>query len=138
MALFSVTIGNLDFAVVRPLALSAALVLAVTLVGAAGCNRETGGSVGVTETTLPAVGNGPVTIKGIAFNPKEVHVKVGEQLVWNWDDNGLEHTVTADDNSFTSGRKSSGSWPHTFDRAGAGAYHCEIHRQMHGTVIVSG
>jgi plastocyanin len=123
---------------VRPLALPAALVLAVTLAGAAGCNRETGGSVGVTVTTLPAVGNGPVSIKGIAFNPKEVHVKVGEQLVWNWDDNGLEHTVTADDGSFTSGRKSAGSWPYTFNKAGTVAYHCEIHRQMHGTVIVSG
>jgi plastocyanin len=137
MATFSVTIGVLDSAVVRPLALPAAVVLAVTLVGAAGCNRETGGSVGVTQTTLPAVGTGPVTIKGIAYNPKEVHVKVGEQLVWNWDDNGLEHTVTADDNSFTSGRKSSGSWPYTFNKAGTIAYHCEIHRQMHGTVIVS-
>jgi plastocyanin len=122
---------------VRPLAFPAALLLAATLVGAAGCNHETGGDVGVPQTTVPAVGNGPVTIKGIAYNPKEVHVKVGEQLVWNWDDNGLEHTVTADDNSFTSGRKSSGSWPYTFNKAGTFAYHCEIHRQMHGTVVVS-
>jgi len=122
---------------VRPLALRAALVLAVTLVGATGCNKETGGDVNVSQTTLPAVGPGPVTIKGIAFNPKEVHVKVGQPLVWNWDDNGLEHTVTADDNSFTSGRKSSGSWSHTFDKAATIAYHCEIHRQMHGTVVVT-
>jgi plastocyanin len=121
---------------VRPLAIPAALLLAVTLVGA-GCNKETGGDVGVPQTTLPAVGEGPVTIKGIAFNPKEVHVKVGQALVWNWDDNGLTHTVTADDNSFTSGRKSSGSFSRTFDKAGTIAYHCEIHRQMHGTVVVS-
>ena len=127
----------LDFGVVRPLAIPAALLLAVTLVGATGCNKETGGDVGVPQTTLPAVGSGPVTIKGIAFNPKEVHVKVGEQLVWNWDDNGLEHTVTADDNSFTSGRKSSGSFSRRFDKAGTVAYHCEIHRQMHGTIVVS-
>ena len=79
-----------------------------------------------------------VTIKGIAFNPKEVHVKVGQQLVWNWEDGGLEHTVTADDKSFDSGRKSSGSWspPQPFTKAGTIAYHCEIHRQMHGTVAV--
>ncbi len=122
----------------RPLALPAALVLAVTLVGAAGCNHETGGDVGVSQTTLPAVGNGPVTIKGIAYNPKEVHVKVGQPLTWNWDDNGLEHTVTADDGSFNSGRKSSGSWQYTFNKAGTIAYHCEVHRQLHGTVVVSG
>jgi len=121
---------------VRALAFPAALLLAVTLVGT-GCNKETGGDVNVSQTTVPAVGEGPVTIKGTAFNPKEVRVKVGQQLVWNWDDNGLEHTVTADDNSFTSGRKSSGSWPRTFDKAGTIAYHCEIHRQMHGTIVVS-
>ena len=122
----------------RPLALPVALaVAALTLLGA-GCNKETGGDVGVPESTAPAVGEGPVTIKGIAFNPKEVHVKVGQQLVWNWDDGGLEHTVTADDKSFDSGRKASGSWPQTFAKAGTIAYHCEVHRQMHGTVVVSG
>ena len=120
----------------RPLAIPAALLLALTLLGA-GCNKETGGDVNVSQTTLPAVGEGPVTIKGIAFNPKEVHVKVGQQLIWNWDDNGLDHNVTADDNSFTSGRRSSGSWPYTFNKAGTIAYHCEIHRQMHGTIVVS-
>ena len=120
----------------RPLAIPAALLLALTLLGA-GCNKETGGDVNVTQTTLPAVGNGPVTIKGIAFNPKEVHAKPGEALIWNWDDNGLEHTVTADDKSFDSGRKSSGSYSQTFTKAGTIAYHCEVHRQMHGTIVVS-
>jgi plastocyanin len=111
-------------------------VAALALLGA-GCNHETGGDVGVPETTLPAVGQGPVTIKGIAFNPKEVHAKVGQQVLWNWDDGGLEHSVTADDKSFDSGRKTAGSWPQTFDKAGTYAYHCEVHRQMHGTVVVS-
>ena len=122
----------------RPLAIPAALLLAVGLVTAAGCNKETGGDVGVPDTTAPAVGEGPVTIKGIAFNPKEVHVKAGQQLLWNWEDGGLEHTVTADDKSFDSGRKSSGSWPYTFAKAGTYAYHCEVHARMHGTVVVSG
>jgi len=103
-----------------------------------GCCDSHGGDVGVSQTTVPAVGEGPVTIKGIAFNPKEVHVKVGQQLLWNWEDGGLEHTVTADDKSFDSGRKSAGSWPHTFDKAGSYAYHCEVHARMHGTVVVSG
>ena len=122
----------------RRLAISATLVLAATLLGVTGCNKETGGDVGVTQTTVPVSGEGPVTIKGIAFNPKEVHVKVGQQLLWNWEDGGLEHTVTADDKSFDSGRKSAGSWPHTFDKAGSYAYHCEVHARMHGTVVVSG
>jgi len=104
----------------------------------AGCNKETGGDVNVTQTTLPPVGNGPVTIKGIAFNPKEVHAKPGEALIWNWDDNGLEHTVTADDKSFDSGRKAAGTFPQTFAKAGTIAYHCEVHVKMHGTIVVTG
>jgi plastocyanin len=122
--------------VVRPLVAALALVLAVPIVGA--CNKETGGDVGVPQSTTVQVGDGPVTIKGIAFNPKEVHVKAGQQLLWNWEDGGLEHSVTADDKSFNSGRRTAGSWPYTFAKAGTYAYHCEVHARMHGTVVVSG
>src|SRR5205814_4406075 len=116
----TVSVAPLSSGVVRPLASPAALLVAVGLVTAAGCNKETGGDVGVSQTTVPAVGEGPVTIKGIAFNPKEVRVKAGQQLLWNWEDGGLEHTVTADDKSFDSGRKSAGSWspPQPFTKAG--------------------
>jgi plastocyanin len=124
--------------VVRRLAIPAMLLLAVGLVGLTGCNKESGGDVNISSSTVPAIGVGPVTIKGVAFNPKEVHVKVGETLLWNWEDGGLEHTVTADDKSFDSGRKSAGSWPHPFAKAGTFAYHCEVHSKMHGTVVVAG
>jgi plastocyanin len=124
--------------VVRRLAIPATLLLAVGLLGLTGCNKESGGDVGIPNSTVPASGEGPVTIKGVAFNPKEVHVKVGQQLIWNWEDGGLEHTVTADDKSFDSGRKSAGSWPRTFTKAGMVAYHCEVHTKMHGTVVVAG
>jgi plastocyanin len=124
--------------VVRRLAAPAMLLLAVGLLGLTGCNKESGGDVGIPGTTLPASGVGPVTIKGVAFNPREVRAKVGEPLIWNWDDGGLEHTVTADDKSFDSGRKASGSFQHTFTQAGTVAYHCEVHSKMHGTVVVSG
>ena len=124
--------------VVRRLAIPAMLLLAAGLVGLTGCNKESGGDVNISSSTVPAIGVGPVTIKGVAFNPKEVHVKVGETLLWNWEDGGLEHTVTADDKSFDSGRRSAGSWPHPFTKAGTVAYHCEVHSKMHGTVVVGG
>ena len=138
MAPVKISVAPLNWVVVRPLAVPVALLLAVPALFGAGCNKETGGDVGVSETTAPAVGEGPVTIKGIAFNPKEVHAKAGQEVLWNWDDGGLEHTVTADDKSFDSGHKASGSWPHTFAKAGTYAYHCEIHAKMHGTVVVTG
>lgn len=124
--------------VVRRLAIPAMLVLAVGLVGLTGCNKESGGDVNISSSTVPAIGVGPVTIKGVAFNPKEVHVKVGETLIWNWDDGGLEHTATADDKSFDSTRKAAGSFQWKFTKAGTVAYHCEVHSKMHGTVVVSG
>jgi plastocyanin len=123
--------------VVRPLAIPAALLLAVFL-GASGCNRETGGDVTPQSTAPPSVGQGQVLIKGIAYNPKEVHTTVGKPVTWMWDDGGLDHSVTADDKSFDSGRKSSGTFQWTFTKPGTVAYHCEVHARMHGTVVVSG
>ena len=102
--------------VVRRLAIPAILLLSVGLVGLTGCNKESGGDVNISSSTVPASGVGPVTIKGVAFNPKEVHVKVGQPLIWNWDDGGLEHTATADDKSFDSTRKASGSFQWTFSQ----------------------
>jgi plastocyanin len=122
--------------VVRRLAIPAMLLLAVGLVGLTGCNKESGGDVNISSSTVPAIGVGPVTIKGVAFNPKEVHVKVGETLIWNWEDGGLEHTATADDKSFDSGRRAAGSFQWVFKKAGTVPYHCEVHSKMHGTVVV--
>jgi plastocyanin len=139
MAPVTITAAALDSVVVmRRLMIPATLFFAATLLGATGCSKESGGDLQVPGTTAPASGEGPVTIKGIAFNPKEVHVKVGQELLWNWDDGGLEHTVTADDTSFDSGRKASGSFARTFTAAGTVAYHCEVHSRMHGTIVVAG
>jgi plastocyanin len=137
MAPVTITATPLDSGVVRRMTIPAALILAVTL-GAVGCNKESGGDVTPNSTAPPSVGEGQVVIKGIAFNPKEVHTTVGKPITWTWDDGGLEHSVTADDKSFDSGRKSSGSWPHTFTKAGTIAYHCEVHAKMHGTIVVTG
>ena len=119
----------------RALAFPAALLLAVTLVGT-GCNKETGGDVNVSQTTVPAVGEGPVTIKGTAFNPKEVRIKVGQTVAWtNQDDFG--HTSTGDNkewNSQTIAPKT--MFVLRINKAGTYTYHCEIHKQMKATVVV--
>ena len=43
---------------------------------------------------------GEVLVKSVAFTPNEVRTTVGKPMTWKFDDGGLEHTVTADDNSF--------------------------------------
>jgi plastocyanin len=77
-----------------------------------------------------------VDIAGFAFSPKTITVKVGDTVTWsNADAQG--HTATADDGSFDTGTITS-STPKSasFATAGTFAYHCKIHPQMTGTVVV--
>lgn len=112
--------------------------LAATVLGAAGCQEETGGDVQTDSTTPPAVAEGEVLVKSVAFTPNELRTSVGKSVTWRFDDGGLEHTVTADDNSFDSGRMASGTYARTFNNPGNINYHCNVHARMRGTVIVSG
>jgi plastocyanin len=112
-------------------------VLAATVLGVAGCQQETGGDVTPDSTAPPAVAEGEVLVKSVAFNPQELRTTVGKPVTWRFDDGGLEHTVTADDNSFDSGRMSSGTYQRTFSAPGTVNYHCQVHARMRGTVLVS-
>jgi plastocyanin len=85
-----------------------------------------------------AAGEPAVTIKGFAFNPADVTVKVGTKVTWTNED-GATHTVTASDGSFTSDDLDRGAtFSHTFDTAGSFAYICSIHTGMKGVVTVTG
>jgi plastocyanin len=121
----------------RPL-ITAALALSGLMLGAAGCTDESGGDVTPDSTAPPVTGVGEVLVKSIAFTPKEVRTPVGKPVTWKFDDGGLEHTVTADDKSFDSGRMSSGTYPKIFNTPGTIAYHCEVHVRMKGTIVVTG
>jgi plastocyanin len=77
-----------------------------------------------------------VKIAGFAFAPDPVTVKVGDSVQWTNGD-GASHTATADDGSWDTGTIAGGSSASvTFDTAGTFAYHCAIHRTMHGTLVV--
>jgi plastocyanin len=78
-----------------------------------------------------------VILRGTAFNPAQLTIKAGQDVVWSWNDGGVTHTVTADDGSFDSGRMTSGTYHHTFDQHGDFRYHCQIHPQMTGTIAVT-
>lgn len=112
------------------------LLLAAALL--AGCSVFEGDNADGGAMSPPPVtaGEGRVIIRGIAYNPPRVEVTVGEELVWSFQDNGLEHTVTADDGSFDSGRLASGEFSWRFTAPGEVAYHCEVHATMKGTVVV--
>ncbi|MFI0739519.1 plastocyanin/azurin family copper-binding protein [Streptomyces sp. NPDC021100] len=75
-----------------------------------------------------------VSIRDFSFIPGQLTVTAGDTVTWTNDD-GTDHTVTADDGSFDSGPFGpGGTFAHTFAQSGTFPYHCEIHPEMRGTV----
>lgn len=98
------------------------------------------GSVSPTSaqtTVSPAAMNTQdVSIQNFAFSPATLHVKVGDKVTWTNKDS-VGHSATADDGSFDTGVLAQGkSGSVTFKRAGTYTYHCSIHPNMKGTIVV--
>lgn len=128
-------------AVIAPAAIFSALILA-------SCSDavETPASSPATEKR--------VVIEGIAFEPKEITVGVGETVTWlNEDD--VDHTVTSGtpgkqgipgvkegtepklDGLFDEALPEQGStFSFTFDERGTYSYFCEIHASMRAVITV--
>ena len=128
----------------RPARLLSGLVAVLALLAAvAACGS--GPSGGATPSPSPATastgsgaagGGSTVEIKDFMFTPMTLTVSVGTTVTWKFDDS-TEHTVAANDNSFTSSALANGrTFTHTFSTAGSVAYHCSIHPFMTGTIIV--
>ena len=77
---------------------------------------------------------GAVTVKDNYFSPKSSTVKVGETVTWTFT-GGSAHNVTFDD--FNSKLMKTGTYTHTFEKAGSFEYRCTIHTGMKGTIEVS-
>jgi plastocyanin len=79
-----------------------------------------------------------VSIVDFAFEPSSLEVATGTTVTWT--NNGqARHTATADDGTFDSGRLRTGeSVSFTFNTPGTFAYHCEVHPEMTGTIVVTG
>ena len=113
------------------------LVCGVVLVGLAaqGPNPSSEGG-GAGKTVM-------VDISGFKF-PPNVTVNVGDAVVWNNKDKAAHHpksdaNVPADlafDAKQVDGGKPTA--PVAFKKAGVIPYHCEIHREMKGTITVQG
>lgn len=80
-----------------------------------------------------------VTIQHHMFMPASITVPVGGTVTWTNED-GAPHTVTSDEKGlFSSGWKLKGAhYEFAFTKAGTYPYHCSIHKEMHGTVVVTG
>lgn len=77
-----------------------------------------------------------VEIEDFAFVPSTLSVPVGATVTWSNKD-GASHTVTADAGAFgSSALAKDGEFTHTFAANATLAYHCEIHPNMKGTIVV--
>ena len=84
----------------------------------------------------PAASGSTVEISNFMFMPMTLTVAVGTTVTWKFDDT-TDHTVAADDKSFTSPAMGKGqTYTRTFKTAGTVKYHCSIHPFMTGTIIV--
>lgn len=78
-----------------------------------------------------------VTIQNFAFMPTPLTVPVGTTVTWTNRDSA-SHTATSDTGMWDSGTLSTGkSFSFTFNQAGTFAYHCNIHPNMHGSIVVT-
>jgi plastocyanin len=79
----------------------------------------------------------PVEIKGFAYGPKDVTVKVGQTIAWTNAD-AAPHTVTAKSGgSFDSGTMAKGaSFEFKAAEAGTVEYFCAIHPSMTASITV--
>ena len=123
---------------IRPLVL---LVVLVPVLAVA-CGSDDTPSVAApptsTTTQAPTGEEGSkIVIKNFAFNPPELHAKVGDTVTISNDDSAT-HTWTADDGSFDAGELAPGATKtQVFSKAGTVKYHCKIHTSMQGTIVVS-
>lgn len=70
------------------------------------------------------------------FWPQEVRLNVGQEVSWRNDD-PVDHTATADEGAFDTGSLAPNDTGEVvFEQAGVYEYHCSIHPEMQGVVIV--
>lgn len=77
-----------------------------------------------------------VAIVGFAFQPATLTIKAGTAVIWTNED-AANHQVHADDNAFKSdifGKD--GQTEVTYSAPGTFTYHCHVHPNMQGTIVV--
>ncbi len=127
----------------RALVVLVALIAVTAVASACGSSSNGGGAstpasaaANTASGGAPAASGSTVEINNFMFMPASLTVAVGTAVTWKFDDS-TDHTVAADDNSFTSPPLGKGkTYTHTFKTAGTVKYHCSIHPFMTGTIIV--
>jgi plastocyanin len=106
-----------------------ALTMALTMALAA-CQGQPDRSA----STPPVVGVHDVSARDLQFEPPAIQIQPGTTVTWRFEDGAVPHDVKAD--GFSSPVQKRGSFTHRFDQTGTFEYHCSLHANMTGRVIV--
>jgi plastocyanin len=89
-------------------------------------------STPVSMTASSSCGTG----SGFCFSPASAEITVGAPVTWT-NTTGVPHTATADGGAFDTSIVNPGQGSTiTFSAPGSYPYHCSIHPDMHGTILV--
>ncbi len=118
----------------KNIVLNSAFLFCLTVVLFFACSKKSSDTS--TQTPPPATNGNTVSISNFSFVSNALTVTAGTTVTWTNNDSA-PHTVTADDNSFTSGNLSKGdTYSHKFTGTGTFNYHCNVHPMMTASVIV--
>lgn len=135
---------KIDVSAKRTLKACAGMLLAMLALAACGSSADTSSDGSATTSPGPtsAATNRPaaiattVGINSFAFSADTVTVAAGTTVTWT-NEQDVEHTATADDDSFDSGNMAAGdTFEHAFNAIGTFTYLCSIHPYMTGTIVV--
>lgn len=99
-------------------------------------NNEYNSSTSQTSNSVTTTVPMPVKIKNNQFSPKVLTLANNRTVRWTNMDKVI-HTVTSDDNAFDSGPILPGAtFVYTFSDKGNFSYHCTVHPQMKGKIVV--
>ena len=121
------------------------LAVAITLFVLIGACSGDGPTDAPLATSAPtAEGTGQVvpvshaepSIKELESNQRTLFVSVGADITWTNDD-GVTHTVTSNQGWFNQQVEPGGTFSWQPTRTGIYRYHCEIHDNIQGTIVVS-
>jgi plastocyanin len=88
------------------------------------------------ESTTPAPNDTTtVEIRNNAFNPAQLNVAPGTTVTFVNHDN-VPHTATSDNKLFDLEIPPGSSYPVVLEGEGTVPYHCELHPEMKGTIVV--
>jgi plastocyanin len=97
---------------------------------------STGPTPAPTGSTTVSISNGASTQTTTAFGQNPLTISVGTTISWLNGDN-TTHTSVADGSQWSSGNIAPGGrFNFAFTSAGRFTYHCQIHPNMVGTIVV--